>query len=173
MPQLTRAGVEFVRYHLDSSGYVLLARDLDPGSGSNGLAEEPLPVLTGIDGTHFTPGRVVRLPTVQAALRLIVEFDNSPMAGLVDLEQIDVANPGWLQVTTRQRSQITFALDRLEQQLRRWRLVHDYARRTGRAILSLDLSVTNNCPALWLEADALPGTAPKAKPHSRTRNKHV
>jgi hypothetical protein len=173
MPQLTRGGVEFVRYHFDASGYVMLVKEHAPGLAPGAQAEDTLPVLSGINGTDLTPGRAANSPTVQAALRLITEFDDSPMAGLVDVERIEVSNPGWLQVTTGQRSQVTFSLDRLDQQLRRWRLVHDYGRRIGRAILTLDLSVTNNSPVLWLDASAVPATQMKARPPSRNKKKHV
>jgi len=173
MPQLGPRGVEFVRYHLDQSGYVILFKDLAPFLTPVARTNDNLPVLIGINGAQLTPGRAVNSQTVKSALRLITEFDNSPMAGLADLETIDVSNAALLQVTTEQGSQVIFGLGRLEEQLRRWRLVHDFGRRNGRAILTLDLSITNNSPALWLEASAVPSNPPNVKQPSRNRKKHV
>jgi hypothetical protein len=48
--------------------------------------------------------------------------------GLVDLRRVDVSAPGVVVATTGQGSEITFGLDNLEQQLRRWRQIYDYAR---------------------------------------------
>jgi len=76
-----------------------------------------------------------------------------------------------LQVITGQGSQITFGLDRLEEQLRHWRLVDDHAKKIGKAVRTLDLSVTNNAPVTWLEAGALP--PPPPKPHPAGKKKHV
>ncbi len=173
VPQLTPAGVEFVTYRLDSSGYVILGSDLAPIATPAARTNDSLPLLTGVNSALLTPGRTVGSPTIKAALRLVAEFDHSPMAGLVDLETVDLSNPGLLQVTTGQGNHVAFGLDRLEEQLRRWRLVYDFGKRSSRAILSLDLSVTNNSPALWLEASAIPATVPKLKPPSRNGKKHV
>jgi hypothetical protein len=118
-------------------------------------------------------GRATESPRTLSALRLLVEFDHSPMAGLVDLETVSVSSGDQLVVATGQGSQITFRPERLEEQLRRWRAVHDLGRLAGRAVLSLDLSVSNNVPALWLEATAVPATVPKSNPAPRTRKKNV
>ena len=95
------------------------------------------------------------------------------MSGLVEMKSVDVAGTEVLQVTTGQGGQIIFALDRPDEQLRRWRAVYDYGRKTGRAILALDLSVSNNSPVLWLGASAVPPAAPKPHPSSPNRKKHV
>jgi hypothetical protein len=42
-----------------------------------------------------------------------------------------------------------------------------------RGIATLDLAVSNNIPARWLEAGALPSPAPKLPKTLRTRRKHV
>ena len=74
------------------------------------------------------------------------------MAGLVDLRRIDVSAPGVVVVTTGQGGEITFGLDNLEQQLRRWREIYDLGQRMNKTVASLDLAVANNVPVRWMEA---------------------
>ncbi len=47
------------------------------------------------------------------------------MAGLVDLQRVDVSAPGVIVATTGQGSEITFSLDNLEQQLPRWQQIYN------------------------------------------------
>ena len=136
------------------------------------LNADALPVLSGFSAAELNPGRAIASPKVAAALRLIAEFEASPMAGLVDLKSVDVSGTEVLQVITGQGSRITFGLDRLEEQLRHWRLVYDHGKKIGKAIRTLDLSVTNNAPVLWLDASAAPAalkpnkTSPNKKKHA-------
>ena len=95
------------------------------------------------------------------------------MAGLVDLRRIDVSSPEVLVVTTGQNSEVTFGLPDPEQQLRRWRDIFDLGQKMNKVIASLDLAVTNNIPARWLEASALPPAAPKSAKPLRSGKKHV
>jgi len=90
---------------------------------------------------------------------------------MVDLTSVDVSGTEVLQVTTGQGSRITFGLDRLDDQLRRWRLVNDYGKKIGQAIRTLDLSITNNDPVVWLEVGAGSPVAPK--PLKLNKKKHV
>ena len=168
-----RGGVEVAVFHLDPEGYVMVP--LDPRQRTAPLAQpdEPLPVLAGVGLHELQPGRRLDLPQVRAALQLVMEFALSPMAGLVDLRRIDVGAPEVLVVTTGQGSEVTFGLQDLARQLRRWREIHDLGQRMHRAIASLDLAVTNNIPARWLEASLVPGPSPKPPKTVRTRKKHV
>ena len=164
-------GIGLVTYFLDASGRVLQPIAIRADAIAPNV--EALPVLPGVNASELLPGRAVNSPKVKAALRLIAGFANSPMAGLVDLASVDVSGTEALQVTTGQGSQITFALDRLEEQLRYWWLAHDYGRKIGKSIRTLDLSVTNNAPAVWLEAGAAPPSAPEPNKPLRNRKKHV
>src|SRR5205814_584475 len=107
------------------------------------------------------------------ALRLISEFNRSAMLGLVDVGAIDLSVPQLLQVSTGQGALITFSVENLDLQLRRWRLVHDYASHSGKAVASLDLSVSNNVPARWLETAAAPLPRPKPLKPSPYKKRHV
>ncbi len=166
-------GVELAVYQLDTEGWVMLP--LDPRQRSTPLNQpgDALPVLMGINTSDLQPGRRIAAPQVQAALQLIVAFAQSPMAGLVDLRRIDVSSPEVLVVTTGQGSEVTFGLVDQDQQLRRWREIFDLGQKMGKAIASLDLAVTNNIPARWLEAGAVPPAAPRPVKPLRARRNHV
>ncbi|MCU0783106.1 MAG: FtsQ-type POTRA domain-containing protein [Verrucomicrobia bacterium] len=167
-----RGGVEVAVFHLDPEGFVMVP--LDPRQRTTPLAQpdDLLPVLTGVGLHELQPGRRLELRQVRAALNLIVEFARSPMAGLVGLRRIDVAAPEILVVTTGQGSEVTFGLEDLERQLRRWREIHDLGQRTHRSIASLNLAVTNNIPARWLEASIAPAASPKL-PKTLRKKKNV
>jgi hypothetical protein len=178
IPELQAGGgVTVASYYLDVSGCVIRPLDSlvpDAGSGRGGggpAAPDDLPVLSGVNAAEFRPGSVIRAPKVAAALRMIAGFDHSPMAGYAELSEVDTTRTEVLVLTTADGSQITISTDRLDQQMRRWRLVHDFGLRYGRAIRALDLSVTNNCPVLWTESGAVPSVNPRQP--SLNRKKHV
>ena len=166
-------GLEISVFHLDPDGFVMLP--LDPRQRTTPLnqLEEALPVLIGVRAMDLQPGRRVETPAVSAALRLVSQFDASPMVGLVDLRRIDVSVPEVLVVTTGQGSEVTFGLTDLDRQLRRWREIHDMGQRLNRSLASLDLAVSNNIPARWLDAAAPPARAPKPPKTSRPQKRHV
>jgi hypothetical protein len=129
--------------------------------------------LTGIPASELKPGRQVLSDQVRAALRLIEEFEQSPMFGIVDIQQIDLSTPDLLRMTTRQSNEVTFATHRLEGQLRRWRAIHDIGLTRGKIIATLDLSVSNHIPATWFEANSISLPKPKMNQPTRNRKKHV
>lgn len=166
-------GLEMSVYHLDPEGWVMLP--LDPRQRTRPLSqpEDPLPVIGGINPNALQPGRRLAVPQIQAALRFLVAFEQSPMAGLVDLRRVDVASAEVLVVTTGQGSEVTFGLTDFEQQLRRWHTVFEQGQKTGAAVGTLDLAVTNNIPLRWLEASAVPPAPPKSPKPLRPKKKHV
>ncbi|MCX8090320.1 MAG: FtsQ-type POTRA domain-containing protein [Verrucomicrobiae bacterium] len=166
-----RGGFEVGVFWLDASGHVMLPPD--PRQCTAPLPpEETLPVLTGVGLQDLQPGRRLESPQVRAALELIEAFTHSPMAGLVDLRRIDLSAPEVLVVTTGQGAEVTFGTQNLEQQLRRWREIHELGRRQGRAVAWLDLAVGNNVPVRWADAESLPPASPKL-PKSPRKRKHV
>jgi hypothetical protein len=166
-------GFELSVYQLDADGWVMLP--LDPRHRATPLnqPEDPLPVICGVNANAPQPGRRLAAPQVQAALLLLVAFEQSPMAGLVDLSRVDVSSPEVLVVTTGQGSQVTFGLTDFEQQLRRWHTVFELGQKTGGAVATLDLAVTNNIPLRWLEPSAVPPEPSKSPRPLRPKNKHV
>ncbi len=169
----TAGGIDWTTFQIDSEGYVMLPLETQQRASAPNAAVEQFPLLSGINATELQPGRRIELPPVQAALQLIVAFQESPMADYVDLKKIDVSASEVLLVTTGQGSEITFGLSELDRQLRRWREIFDLGQKVGRAIATLDLAVTNNIPARWLEASLVPPVAPKSPKAPRNKKKHV
>ena len=166
-------GIDLGVFQMDSQGYVMLPlasyqRSAQPAPGS-----EQFPLLDGLDPTEVRPGRRVDFPQVQAALRLIEAFEHSPMEGLVDIKRIDVSSPEVLVVTTGQGSEVTFGLADTERQLRRWREIYDCGQKLNRAIATLDLAISNNIPARWLEVGAATPPPPRLPRPSHPRKRHV
>jgi cell division septal protein FtsQ len=166
-------GVDVVLYYISAAGYLMLP--LDPRQRSAAApAPEPLPVLIGgLNPDDIQPGRRIKSPQIAAALQLLDSFQRFPIASVVDLTRIDLSAPDVLTVTTDQGGEITFGLSDLDQQLRRWYEIFERAQRENKAIASLDLAVTNNIPARWLEASAAASTTPKLPKPLRIRRKHV
>jgi cell division septal protein FtsQ len=115
----------------------------------------------------------VELSQIRAALRLLSDLDHSPMAGMVELQSINVAAPEILEATTSQGAQITFSLDQFDLQLRRWREISDQYRQWGKAITSLDLSVSNNLPVRWMAAGGMPPLPHQTAKPVKTKRKNV
>jgi cell division septal protein FtsQ len=161
-----------VIYYLDAEGRVVLPLEtyrLSPAT----FGFDTLPMITGVAASELHPGRAVESRQILAALKLIAEFSRSPMLGLVDLTTVDLSLPDSLQVSTGQGAQITFGVDKIELQLRRWRKIHDYATHGSRSIGFLDLSVSNNVPARLFEASVTPQNRPKPPKVSPYKKKHV
>jgi cell division septal protein FtsQ len=167
-------GLELAVFQLDIDGYVMLPLDSHQRANAANQPAEQLPLISGIAGNELQPGRRIETPQVQASLQLIAAFEHSPMAGLVELKHIDVSAPDVLVVTTGQGSEVTFGLQELDQQLRRWRGIFDLGQKMGKSVSVLDLSVTDNIPARWVEASGLPPSAlPRLPKPLRTKRTHV
>jgi hypothetical protein len=162
-------GYEPMVFLLDAAGCVMVPMDFGGRTATNDV----LPLITGLNPADLRPGRILDALQLRAALQLLAAFDVSPMAGLVDLRRVDLSSPEVLQVTTEQGSEVTFAVNQLDWQLRRWRAVHDFGQRAGKAVKALDLSVTNNIPVDWQEASAVPPAPLKGVPPTRSKKKHV
>jgi cell division protein FtsQ len=166
-------GIELSVFHLGADGYVMLP--LDPRQRATQLdqANDALPIISGMNVNELQPGRRLEIPQLQAALNLIASFEQSAMAGLVDLRRVDLSAPEVLVATTGQGGVITFGLQDVERQLRRWREIHEQGLKLNKAIATLDLAVTNNIPARWLEASSVPPINQKSAKPSRNRRKNV
>ena len=148
-------GFDAVTHDFDETGVVM--RPLDPAWRlTPGPSNALLPTLTGVPPQDLNPGRQAESPQVLAALRLLTELDRSPMAGLAELTNINVAAPEILEATTSQGARITFALDQFDAQLRRWRAVYNHGQAEGKAIASLDISISNHLPVRWVASTAMP-----------------
>ena len=172
-PQIRAAGVrDRGNYLLDSEGFVMLP--LQPHQRATPApTNEHYPVLAGVPVSDLCPGTQSESVQVRAALQWIEAFARSPMAGLIELHQIDVSQPNVLVITTEQGSEITFGLQDAESQIRRWRAIVDYGQKTGKHLAGADLSVANNIPTRWIEASLVPPANPKPLPTPRRKKKNA
>jgi cell division septal protein FtsQ len=173
VPTAGAAGISVSVFQLDADGYVM--QPLDPRLCVIPLAQitEQLPVIMGLNTYQLQTGHRLDSPQVQAALALISAFEHSPMAGLVELRRVDVSQPGVVVATTGQGSEITFALDRLEQQLSRWRKIYDLGQTMSKTIASADLAVSNNVPVRWMASSVVPVSSPRNSNPRTTRRRNV
>jgi len=173
-PRASGAGMAAEPFFLDPAGIVY------PVPAPH-ITKEPLfplvgqlPVLTGAAGVELRAGQPVFSPKLRSALRLLSLFDESEMASATDIRRVDLSAPEVLLVTTGQGSRVTFATTiPPDTQIRRWRTIHELGARNNKAIATLDLSVTNHLPALWVEASRAPAPTPKSSKPSRTKKKNV
>ena len=148
---------------LDATGFVMLPPDRTMVADPTALQIDWLPELRGVNDVDLKLGRQVESTQVRAALKLLMHFERSSMFGRADIRRVDVAGLEVLTATTSTSGEITFASHRdFDMQLRRWRAVQDVATQQGKVISTLDVSISQNLPARWVEASSVP--APPAKP---------
>jgi hypothetical protein len=156
---------------VDVHGMVM--NPLEPAQRSMPSAgpSDALPVLVGVPSTELRPGYTVESPQVRAALRFIRDFEHSGMAEMVALKELDLTAPGVLQVTTSHGTDLVFGFGDSGIQLRRWRAIHEHVQRSGKHITWIDLSVSNNVPARFVDVTFAPLNPPK--PTKPARKRHV
>ena len=76
--------------------------------------------------------------------------------------------PDWL--SRDKLAELLIGLGDCSQQLRRWRAIHDHVRRFGKHIAWVDLSVSNNVPARFVDATLAPPVPRKINKPSRKRH---
>ncbi len=166
-------GAEQLIFNIDAEGALMPL--LDPKFRAPGVSppSDQLPLITGAKVIDSRPGQCLQMPQVKAALDLVIAFDRSSMASLVDIKKIDASSPGVLTASVSDGSEITFGANNFEQQLRRWYQIQQKGQEISKALWTLDLAVSNNIPAKWLEASLVPPVTPKTPKPPRLKKKHV
>ena len=172
----TNGGFETAVLRVDPDGFVMGLLDPRWRAVPANPTNDVLPVITGLEPGEPVPGRALKSVRAKQALKLIAAFNHSSMAGLADLQQVNVGLPEILQVTTMQGAEITFALDDFDRQLAHWRAVFDEGRRVNKTIAWMDLSVTKNIPLKWADPVVPPNAGAATKntqpqpQHNRRKN---
>lgn len=167
-------GIELVPYYLDAEANVISPLSPSQCSATSSIpSNDSLPVITGVSPNEVQPGRRLESVPARAALHLIEAFERSALQGLAEIKRIDVSQPDVLVLKTSQGSEITLGLSDFDQQLLRWQSILEAGQRFNKVIASLDLAVSNNIPATWLEASAAPQASVKFTKPLRNRKKHV
>lgn len=156
-----QTGISVTIFQLDAKGFVMQPLDPQQSTVPLGQMSASLPVVTGLSIFQLQPGHRLASPEILAALKMVAAFPGSPMAGLAELQRVDVSSPRVFVVTTLQGGEITFGLDHLSEQLARWREIYDLGQRMNKSIASVDLAVANNVPVRWTEKIAAPSLPPK------------
>lgn len=159
--------------YVDAEGYVMPPLRPEWLRPSTGADFSHLTRLVGLEYTEVVPGQRLNTPQIRAALALIRAYENSSMYSRVDLEELHVGYPDVLPGTLRGGMRMVFGLDGHERQMRRWRSIHDHSESIGRGLASLDLSVTNNLPARWLDSTNPVVPAPRPSKPPRPAKRHV
>ena len=165
----TGGGLDVAVMHLDIDGFVMLPLDPRLRGTSPGQGEDSLPLITGVNPLALQVGRQLDSKQARAALELVGAFQESAMAAFADLKRVDVTAPEVLTVTTEQGSEIVLGPENLNRQLLRWREIYEQGMRHNKAIASLDLAVTNNIPARWLDARLQPQPVKPRPPVNNSR----
>jgi cell division septal protein FtsQ len=156
---------------IDANGMVMYPLEAHQRSVPLTTTNEALPVLVGLPAAETRSGRMVESLQVRAALHFIMEFERSTMAEIADVKEIDLTLPGTLQVLSSQGTELLVGLGECSQQLRRWRAIHDHVHRFGKHVAWVDLSVSNNVPARFVDATLAP--PPPRKITKPSRKRHV
>jgi len=163
--------MQFTTYRLDAEGMVMPL--MDPRQPPAGAVPIQYPLVLGLDPAELLPGQKVRSKPALAALRLVAAFEESTMVGLDDLQRVEVVSPDILQASTYLGAQVTFSTQNVERQLARWRVVFDYGQARQLHLATLDLAVSNNVPARWLEAGTVPAPPREPRPARTRTRRHV
>jgi cell division protein FtsQ len=105
-----------------------------------------LPIISGVEVENLAPGQKVRTFEMQSALELVrLNADSTRF----QVRNIDVAKGYCLVVTDQKRAQITFGLDRVDQQLERLNRLLDHLEPEHREIQTVNLLVERNVPVTF------------------------
>jgi hypothetical protein len=134
-----------------------------------------LPAISGLDPNQVQPGRRIQNSQLQAAMRAAQGVRPLAHGRLsVEIKKIDVAAPETLSCCLPPRAvRSVLALNDPEQQIRRWREIHEASQKQGKAIASLDLGVSNSLPLRLVDASAVTQTPQNRSRHQFNRKKHV
>ena len=160
-------------FQLNVEGFVMEPLDLHMSVAPVAQLSHPLPGITGLNVCELQPGHQLESPQALAALQLIDAFDHSQMAGLTTIHSVDISAPGVLVAATGQGSEVTFALERLDQQLQRWQQIADWGHTVGKEIATVDLAVRNNVPVTWILPAGTPNVDSKSAKPLNSRRKNV
>ena len=150
-----------VVYLLDRDGRILLPLNAYLEGGEVGKGDG-LPVISGLSYLKVRPGHDLTNPKALAALRLIEEFDRSPLANDEEIRWVTISAEQVLEVKTRSGAQVTFGLRDFPAQFVRWRQIAELGRSRNLELKSLNLSLSNNLPARWRTPENRPVSIPSA-----------
>jgi cell division protein FtsQ len=132
-------------FYLDRDGVVLKPRE-----------DEAAPLLPEIIGlapadSELEPGMTLDQPSLTRALQIMDEIEHSPLHTSITIRTIDLGNPLFITMVTRQDMTITFRLDYIDQQLQRLLQIVNYPDFQQRQIATVDLTPDSNVPVTFAQ----------------------
>lgn len=141
-----------------AGAYLIDARSTIIDADRNRTEYLHLPIIAGVDTRQLTPGQPAPLPEVKAAVDLL---RRSTDEAWLHPQSIDVSKGYCLILTDRNRSRITFQLDRLDDQLDRLSQLFDAVADRRQEIQTVNLMVERNIPVTFVVPQS-PADAPTA-----------
>lgn len=143
-------------WYVDRAGTVMPDRVLrsDP---RDPYARLDLPTLTGVNPPDVPAGGRVNDPAVDWALRTLELYEEIGMNTIARIRTVDVSERGVLHLTLSTGTHVTLGPEDVQRQLLRLGLLYNAGLQNHKRLLEVDLSVRNNCPALW--TPLVPGPA--------------
>jgi cell division septal protein FtsQ len=113
-----------------------------------------LPLIVGCSGESLEAGKTLESPEAKTALELLRLTESSFLQTRFQIREIDISKNYCLLVTDKNRSRVMFALNDLEEQLRRLQVFLDYCDNTKQDLETLNLVAQRNIPATFTSAAA-------------------
>jgi cell division septal protein FtsQ len=132
-------------FYLDRDGVVLKPRP-----------DEEAPVLPEIIGLsdaedELEPGMKLDQPGLRSAMEILDEIEHSQLDTFITIRTIDLSNPLFISMATRQDMTINFRLDYIDQQLQRLLLILNDPRFQQHPISTVDLTPDCNVPVTFAQ----------------------
>ncbi len=143
------SAVPGTHYQIDRAGVVVNLLPLCRGSDPMRQRLETLPEIVGAKVADLKIGRPVLSPEIYQALAMIQKLERGELGPGMEISSIDVSRQGMLVIRTAEESVITVSTVMMEQQLRRWGVILDDARRRSLRIATADLSLGRDVPVTF------------------------
>src|SRR4030095_8399959 len=105
-----------------------------------------LPLIVGCSGESLEAGKTLEMPEAKTAVELLRPTESSFLQTRFQIREIDISKNYCLLVTDKNHSRVMFALNDLEDQLRRLEVFLDYCDNTKQELETLNLIAQRNIP---------------------------
>lgn len=108
-----------------------------------------LPLIVGCSGESLEAGKTLESPEAKTALELLRLTESGVLQTRFQIREIDISKNYCLLVTDKNHSRVMFALNDLEEQLRRLQVFLDYCDNTKQELETLNLVAQRNIPVTF------------------------
>ena len=137
---------------IDATGVILKSRTILP-------EYLRLPIISGINTDTLRVGKKLVSPDITASLSLI-QKTSEQLAGRFDIASIDLGNGYSMDIRGRDYTTARFALDDVDGQLRRLRMLLDYCDAHEKKMETVNLLLQKNVPVTFVQLDLETQTPP-------------